>query len=120
MVSASELFRANYDPEATALAIFAMHALWGSSLAAPPRFEHVNDPGPDRRLRVGYVSPDLRRNAVMAFMAPIYSHHDPAEVELFLYANVLRPDTTTARLRASTPRWRDISRLSDDDAAALI
>jgi protein O-GlcNAc transferase len=119
-VSAPDLFNANYDPDATAADIFAMHVRWGEEHARPPRFVLDNRPDPGRRLRVGYVSADLRRNAVMVFMDPVFSNHDPAEVELFLYADVPQPDTTTARLRAGTPGWRDIAGMGDDDAAALI
>jgi protein O-GlcNAc transferase len=120
MVSASDIFNANYDPGATPAAVFAMHVLWGREHERPPRFAHPNVPEPGRPLRVGYVSPDLRRNAVMVFMDPVLANHDPAEVAVFLYADVRRPDTTTARLRAAAPGWRDIAGMSDDDAAALV
>src|SRR5208282_5662299 len=55
------LFCLNYDPDADPDAVFADHCRWGqqqeSAISPPP---HTNDPAPDRRLRIGYVSPDLR------------------------------------------------------------
>jgi predicted O-linked N-acetylglucosamine transferase (SPINDLY family) len=120
MVSSAELFNANYDPAASAEALFAMHVRWGQDHEEPHRFTHENVPDPSRILRVGYVSPDFRENAVMVFMAPVLAHHDPAEVRVFLYGSVRRPDATTARIRTSSPAFRDISRLSDGAAAERI
>jgi protein O-GlcNAc transferase len=71
--------------------------------AAPP---HDNDPDPDRRLRIGYVSPDLRSHSVAHFMEPLLAAHDRRQVEIYGYAEVARPDATTARLQALADHWR--------------
>src|SRR5262249_32651004 len=44
---------------------------------------HRNPPDPDRRLRLGYVSPDFCRHSVANFMEPLFEAHDRQRFELF-------------------------------------
>jgi len=84
--------------------ITAAHAAWarehGSASVVAP-----HDPNPNRRLRVGYVSPDFRRHSVAFFVEALLAHHDPATADVFCYADVARPDDVTARLQALVPNW---------------
>ena len=64
------------------------------SAARPP----ANDRTPDRRLRVGYVSPHFYEHAVNFFTEPILASHDHADYEVFCYANSRKVDATTQRL----------------------
>lgn len=96
-----------------------------AKLHADPLRAHVeplgNDRAPDRRLRIGYVSPDFRAHPVRQFLMPLFRHHDPAAVEVFLYSSVERPDFSTDEYRAlAGERFRDISRADDVTAAALV
>ena len=108
--------------------MYAAHRDWAQRHAepltrlAPP---HVNERSPDRRLRVGYVSPDFREHPDPRFFGPLLRHHDRAEVEVYCYADVPRPDGVTARLRQSAvrdpaDRWRDVSCWSDEQLASAI
>jgi predicted O-linked N-acetylglucosamine transferase (SPINDLY family) len=112
----------HYDPEATGAAILAEHLRWAAchtaGIGGP--VPHANAPDPERRLRVGYVSPDFRNHATAYFLHPVLAHHDPAAVEVFCYAEVTAPDEGTARLRAVGHHWRDTPGLADDELAALI
>jgi tetratricopeptide (TPR) repeat protein len=81
---------------------------------------HANDPSPDRRLRIGYVSPDFREHAQRFFTIPLLSHHDHERFEIFCYANVPAPDETTQRIRAYADDWRDIAAMDDEQAASCI
>ncbi|HEY5612883.1 MAG TPA: hypothetical protein VIK70_04755, partial [Lysobacter sp.] len=67
-----------------------------------------------RPLRVGFVSPDLRRHPVGLFMAPLFRHLDPHRVHAVVYGNG-EGDAHTAVLRALAPDWHDTHAL--DDAA---
>jgi predicted O-linked N-acetylglucosamine transferase (SPINDLY family) len=111
-----------YDPEMTAAQILAEHQRWAerhAHFAGEPR-AHDNYPDPERRLRVGYVSPDFRSHATASFIEPILANHDPELVDCFCYAEVSVPDATTARLRGLACHWRHTVGLSDDDFATLI
>jgi predicted O-linked N-acetylglucosamine transferase (SPINDLY family) len=99
------------------------HEGWGSlyGRAAPTcRPRPTARPLSGRRLRVGYVSPDFIDHPVAFFVAPVLANHDRTRVEVFCYSSAAIPDGVTQRLRALTEHWRDIARLSDDDAAAMI
>jgi protein O-GlcNAc transferase len=72
------------------------------------------------RLRIGYVSPDLRHHSVAYFFEPLLMAHDPRAVEVFCYAAVSRPDAMTARLRARAEHWRDAFGMPDDALAERI
>jgi protein O-GlcNAc transferase len=73
-----------------------------------------------RRLRVGYFSPDFRDHPVSWFMEPLLREHDREKVEVFCYASVARPDATTRRLSGLAEHFFDIARLNDADAARRI
>lgn len=84
-----------------------------------PQVPVRNDPTPDRRLRVGYVSPDLRRHAVAYFLLPLLENHSP-DVEVICYSNSKTVDEWTQRLRAASSGWVDCSAMSDDELADRI
>jgi predicted O-linked N-acetylglucosamine transferase (SPINDLY family) len=78
-------------------------------------------PAEARRLRIGYLSSDLREHAIGYLAAELFELHDPAQVESFAYyCGPAREDAIKARYRASAGCWRDISPLNDRDAAARI
>lgn len=74
-----------------------------------------------RRLRVGYVSSDLRDHAIGYLMAEMFELHDREKVEVFAYY-CGRPanEGLNLRLREAIEHWVDITPMSDDEAAARI
>lgn len=74
----------------------------------------------NRRLRIGYVSPDFRSHSVATFIEPVLAAHDSGRVEVFCYANVPRPDEVTERLRSRVGAWHSIYTLNDQAATSLI
>ena len=91
----------SYRPEITADLLLAEHQRWASALGPRPEPSYANDRDPDRRLRIGYVSGDFHHHPVGFFLASVLEAHDPAEVEVFCYANDRRSDAVTERLRAA-------------------
>jgi protein O-GlcNAc transferase len=78
------------------------HAEPLAQLIAP----HANDPNPDRRLRIGYISPDFRDHPVGRFMLPLLKSHDHREFEIFCYGDGAAPDEMTAKLQTCADIWR--------------
>lgn len=76
--------------------------------------------GPDRPLRVGYVSPDLREHSVAHFVAPVLREHDRAAFEVFCYAGVLRPDAVTASLKQYAAQWVSTVGMTDENLCERI
>ena len=54
------------------------------------------------------------------FTIPLLSHHDHRQFEIFCYADVLRPDAVTERLRGYADVWRSTVGLSDQQLADLV
>ena len=112
------LFCMNYDGQTSKREALAESRRWdevhGLPRAAGKR-PHPNDPDPGRRLRVGYVSPDFREHSVSYFLDPVIAGHDRRSFEVFCYAEVVRPDDTTARFRGLSDGW--CSTLGMTDAA---
>jgi len=76
---------------------------------------------PERRLRIGYVSSDLRHHAVGYLMVNFFEEHDRKDFEVFAYyTGIKADDPIQARIKANVDHWRDIRGVSDDDAAAQI
>jgi len=73
------------------------------------------------RIRIGYVSSDLREHAVGLGLTQVFEKHDRARFEVHVYyCGIERDDPTKARIRAAAEHWLDISRMSDEQAALQI
>ncbi len=73
------------------------------------------------KLRIGYVSSDLRDHAVGFAMTDVVEQHDRQNFEISAYyCGINRPDGTQARIKANVDRWTDITGMNDDQAAAQI
>jgi protein O-GlcNAc transferase len=111
----------NYRPDTTPTDVFSEHLAWGKRHAADPGATSYTNPRvAHRRLRIGYVSPDLRTHSIAFFIEPLLAAHNHDKYEIFCYANVTHPDAVTKRLQALADCWRDVAKLSDDQAARLI
>jgi len=112
----------NYLPDADVAIVFEEHLEWGRiaevryPLLAPVRPEG----DPQRRLRVGYLSPDFREHSVASFIEPVLKYLDRSRFEVWCYSNLPLPDETTLRIKAAVDGWRDIVKLSDAEAARLV
>jgi predicted O-linked N-acetylglucosamine transferase (SPINDLY family) len=103
--------------------IGAEHGRWRLRHEEPLRSRiqpHTNNRDTDRRLRIGYVSPDFCTHVLSFFNIPLLTHHDRERFEVYCYSNVRREDAITQRFKQSATAWRDIAALSDDQAAAQI
>ncbi|MBW8039428.1 MAG: tetratricopeptide repeat protein [Planctomycetes bacterium] len=110
--------QADIDPHK----FFDEHKKWGQNHAPPElaRVSHKNIPDPDRRLRIGYISPDYRRHSVAYFFEPILGQRDRGAVEVYGYGNVNIPDRVTRRLKQKFDYYRDIRGVSDEEVARMI
>ena len=73
----------------------------------------------NKKLRIGYVSPDFREHSVSYFLTPLLRHFDGEQFMVFCYA-MGRSDAVTERLRTRRVTWRDLRGRSTRTAARLI
>lgn len=92
---------------------------FGANLRDPQR-GHSNPRDPDRRLRVGFISGDLRQHAVAYFIEPVWRELDRGKIELFAYANLLLEDATSQRLKQLVDHWRPVISLDDAQLAEQV
>ena len=78
---------------------------------------HANDRTVDRRLRVGYVSPDFRDHVVGRNLIPLFERHDGRNFEILCYSGVARPDRLTDEFRRRAHQWRSTVGVSDEELA---
>jgi predicted O-linked N-acetylglucosamine transferase (SPINDLY family) len=81
-------------------------------------FDYIT-PGP-RRLRVAYLSGDLRRHSVARNLAPVLRHHDKSRIELILYNDTHTSDDMLAEFARIADQFIDVTRLDDDALARRI
>lgn len=78
-------------------------------------------PAADGRLRIGYLSSDLRNHAIGHLTAEMFGLHDRARVEVSVfYCGIQAEDQVKARIRDSVEHWYDLHGLNDEAAAALV
>jgi predicted O-linked N-acetylglucosamine transferase (SPINDLY family) len=109
-----------FCPGCDAQTIYEEHCRWNLAHAAPlAKFiqPHLNDRSPERRLRIGYVSPNFASHPVGRFLLPLLESHDRGSFEIFCYASVDMPDAMTDRCRAHADVWRDVLGSSDEQVA---
>lgn len=76
---------------------------------------------PERRLRVGYVSSDLRDHAIGYLMAEFFELHGHNDIEVFVYYCGIPSDSMlTNRIKGAVEHWCDIREMSDAAAARKI
>ena len=117
------LFTLNYHPDKSAQEVFAAYRIYDERVGMPLRStwsEHSNSRDPNKRLKVGYVSPDFRQHAVRNFLEPLFAHHDKRQVEVFAYAELSQEDAVTARYRGCVDHWVATTGLSDEALAQRI
>ena len=117
------VFLRSWHPAADAASIVREAIGWSEQQMGPepPAYpSHDHDRDPDRRLRVGFVSPDFREHCQALFLIPLLQHHDRRTIEVFCYSFVEHPDAVTERIRGYADAFRDIRALSDSAAADVI
>jgi predicted O-linked N-acetylglucosamine transferase (SPINDLY family) len=73
------------------------------------------------KLRIGYVSSDLRTHAVGLALTELVELHDRSGFEVFAYyCGIRSEDAIQARIKQAVDRWTDLTGTDDDQAARLI
>jgi len=73
------------------------------------------------RLRIGYLSSDLREHAVGYLCSELFETHDPEQVEIFAYyTGVPGTDAIKERFQRSVAHWVDVTGMTDAQAARRI
>jgi predicted O-linked N-acetylglucosamine transferase (SPINDLY family) len=104
--------------------LFAEHRAYGELVEGPLRAQwrgHANPPDPQRPLRIGFVSADLRNHAVASFVEPVFERlAGRPGLTLHAYYNHTIHDAVGARLRGYMDSWCEVAGLTDEALAERI
>jgi predicted O-linked N-acetylglucosamine transferase (SPINDLY family) len=87
---------------------------------AKPKFTNWKVPARDGKLRVGFVSGDLRNHAVGYFVEGLLEHLVMGQFEIFAFPTTSITDDLTNRIKQLFTDWTPIYGMSDQAAATLI
>ncbi len=104
--------------------LFEEHCRFGELCEAPlrehwPQFTATRDP--ERALRVGFVSGDLRNHVVASYVEPVLAalvRHE--RLSLHAYSNSAVEDATTKRLMQYFAQWHTVHKVPDEALAQMI
>jgi predicted O-linked N-acetylglucosamine transferase (SPINDLY family) len=102
--------------------LFSEHAAFGAAVggSCEPSAARAGSPVPERRLKVGFLSPNLRSHSVASFFEPLLEHLDRDAFEVFLYHDHPKTDATSGRLRGLAPHWNQVAGLTDTALEAVL
>lgn len=111
------LFGINYDHTVSAAQIAEEHFGFGRYIEQ--RFQSIDHAerlkgSVPQRIRIGFVSADVRSHPVAYFLEPLWSNLDRGRFEIFSYDNFPTEDPVTKRFKAFTDHWVNISGMPDD------
>jgi predicted O-linked N-acetylglucosamine transferase (SPINDLY family) len=122
VVHSNLVFFMHYMPHVDRQLLFDEHKRW-ARMQAPTtlaRTSHDNVPDPNRRLRVGYISPDFCIHSVAFFFEILLDEHNRQAVETYGYSNNRIPDEGTKRLESKFDHFRNIYGVSDEAVVDMI
>ena len=107
LAHSNKLFSLNYVPDLPHERLVEEHLEYGRMWDQEyDKNGFANQPDPDRKLKIGYVSPDFRDHVVITFIEEMLKNHDRDKFELYAYAEVFNPDAVTERIKGYMDHWR--------------
>lgn len=110
----------NYLSDIDNATLLREHQSWPTSISVVPINACVEQPDPMRRLRIGYVSPDLHSHSVAFFIVSAMRFHNRECFEVFAYSDTGCPDGITEIIASLVGQWRETRKLSDDQLCEQI
>jgi predicted O-linked N-acetylglucosamine transferase (SPINDLY family) len=113
----SLLFALLCSARATEEEIKEWHMRFASRYEEPLRNQwpsHPNTRDPHRRIRVAYLSGELRDYVTGRFIEPVLARHDRKRFDVHCYFDARLADAFTQRMRRHGGSWHDFSRLDDE------
>ncbi|OOB84653.1 hypothetical protein BZY71_23710 [Leclercia adecarboxylata] len=113
----SLLFVMSHDETITSAELFAAHCEYGRQVTKwvashDMPILHKNDLDPDRKLRIGFVSADLREHPVSNFFLPFWNNMDRDNFDLIAYSTTEKTDQISDHFAQSATLWRKVNKYS--------
>lgn len=112
------LFMTNYYSLAASRSL-TLHEGYNAFFGAKVTLPHKEREEGERKLRIGYISPDFREHAVANFLSPFLQEYSKLDFTVYCYMTG-QADEVTKRFRRFAVAWRDIRGLGAQEAARRI
>jgi protein O-GlcNAc transferase len=117
------LFAYNYQNHIDPEWLFSQHRNWAKrhTLARGDNPVFIPSIGStDRKIRIGYCSPDFKTHSVAYFLEAIIMAHDRSGFEIFCYSDVIRSDAVTRTFSSSVDCFTNIAGIDNTAVAEQI
>ena len=74
---------------------------------------------PKKKIRIGYFSADFRKHAVMYLIKGLFKLHNKDQFDIYIYSLTSKNDELTDELKKNINIFRNISDISDENAAII-
>lgn len=118
--AANYLYASHFHPAWDARRISDEHREWNRRYAEPLMPSALPHIQASARLRVGFVSPDLREHPVGRFMLPLAENLDQSRFEISYFSDATVGDALQSRIGAVATHWHETSRLSPAELAQFV
>jgi predicted O-linked N-acetylglucosamine transferase (SPINDLY family) len=111
------------DSSQSGLSLLEAHCKWAVKYA---RLNSENNPiyshkkTTQRKLRIGYVSADLKQHSVSNFFQPILAFYDRQKFVVYCYSNSSIEDSVSGQLQKLADFWHNIYGMHDQEVIELI
>jgi protein O-GlcNAc transferase len=106
------------------LELVEQHRIWGDNLIVHANrrpIVHRGPRAPNGKIRIGFMSSDLRAHPVAYFALPLFEHYDRSRFEIYCYSFYLQEeDRLQARITQLVDKFRWEKEITDRDAAQMI
>ena len=99
--------------------VAAAHRRYAELFDGLPQFVHRRRSQTQKKLRIGYISPDIRNHVVLRFSYALFAGYDHARYEVWCYARSPE-DGWSRRVMKLVDGWRNFTGMPDEAAARLI
>lgn len=82
------------------------------------KYENILDK--NKKLRIGYLSSNIRYHVLMKFMRPVFENHDKSKLHIICYSNAESSDRMTDIIKSCSDEFKVINPLTDKEVADLI
>lgn len=101
-----------HEPTKSARAVYRAQRDYASHWRTP-HLKVKRNLDPNRRLKIGYLSSDLRHHSMQSIFGPTYFQHDHDQFEIIVYSGTQEIDIHTELYRLGSDKWYD-ARTADD------
>lgn len=112
------LFNLHYCEGRSTAWLLAEHRKYQQMVAAVPQFLHRRRQE-NKKIRIGYISPDIRNHVVLRFSYALFAGYDASSFEVWAYSRSLE-DGWSRKVMELTDGWRNLTGLPPAEAARVI